>query len=291
MIKLLVLGGDGMLGHQLLLHFEKVQEVEVKVTLRGGFEVYEGYKIFNTNNSIYKIDAHDFPSLERAINTYKPDVILNAIGIVKQRLLSKEIVPSLTINSLLPHKLAAFCASINTRFITISTDCVFSGNKGNYNEEDKCDVSDLYGISKYYGEVNDDKTLTLRTSIIGLELTRKASLIEWFLAQSGSVNGFTKAIYSGFTTLEFCRIIEKLILTFPQAKGLYHVSMDPISKFDLLSVFANYLTKEIVLNKDEDFSCDRSLNSDQFRKDFTYIPPSWDDSLEELAKYLQSNNI
>jgi len=138
-------------------------------------------------------------------------------------------------------------------------------------------------MSKYLGELHDTHCLTLRTSIIGLEISRKSSLVEWFLAQSGTIKGFEKAIFSGFTTKELARVIERMITQYPDAHGLYHVSMDPINKFDLLHIYKDELNKEIEIEKESDFTCHRGLDSTRFREEFDYTPPTWEETLKELA--------
>jgi dTDP-4-dehydrorhamnose reductase len=169
----------------------------------------------------------------------------------------------------------------------MSTDCVFSGKKGNYQESDPSDAEDLYGRSKYLGEVHDSHCVTLRTSIIGKELSRKQGLLEWFLAQTGSVRGFKNAIFSGFTTLEFSRIIEKILTEYPKNSGIYHVSSDPISKFDLLALINKEMGLDIEIIPTEEPRLDRSLDSTGFRREFNYTPPTWKQMIEELSKTLK----
>jgi dTDP-4-dehydrorhamnose reductase len=173
--------------------------------------------------------------------------------------------------------------------IHISTDCVFAGDKGNYTEQDIPDAKDLYGQSKRWGElIKQEHCITLRTSIIGLELANKMGLIEWFLSQKGIIKGFTHAIYSGFTTLEFSRIIEYVSLQYPNLHGLWHVSSDPINKYELLKIFQTKLQKEdVTIEPDNVFVCERSLNSENFRKLTGYNPPTWDNMLTELAEQVR----
>jgi dTDP-4-dehydrorhamnose reductase len=240
--------------------------------------------LFNRENAY---DAVDIRSLERLVDVMadlRPQAVINAVGIVKQRPDAKESIPSLEINALLPHRLAMLCKGIGARLIHLSTDCVFSGKKGNYLESDPSDAEDLYGKTKFLGEVHESNSLTLRTSIIGRELSRHKSLLDWFLSQKGKVNGFTNAIYTGFTTLEMSRIIEKMLLEYPDAAGVYQVSSDPINKYELLLLFREKLGHDIEIIADDTFRCDRSLDSTRFRADFNYTPPSWPDMIEELRK-------
>ena len=209
-MQILILGGDGMLGHQLLKHLQLRHAV--KATLRQDNAAYAGYKVFNRGNAYYGIDVRSVDRIIEVLGDFRPEAVINAVGIVKQRPEAKEIIPSLELNALLPHRLAVLCKGIGARLIHLSTDCIFSGRNGApYQESDASDAEDIYGKTKYLGEVHDARCLTLRTSIIGRELSRHSGLLDWFLTQSGPVKGFTKAIYSGFTTLEMSRIIEMTV--------------------------------------------------------------------------------
>lgn len=279
-MRILILGGDGMLGHQLLTYLRPRHEV--KVTLRQDVAAYRQYELFNCENSYDGIDVRSLERLLEVLADFRPDAVINAVGIVKQRPAAKEIIPSLEINALLPHRLAVLCKGIGARLIHLSTDCVFSGKKGNYMESDPSDAEDLYGKTKFLGEVHETNSLTLRTSIIGRELSRHKSLLEWFLAQTGTVKGFANAIYTGFTTLEMSRIIEMMLNKFPDASGVYQVSSDPINKYELLLLFREKLGHDIEIIPDDVFCCDRSLDSTCFRIEFNYTPPTWPAMIEEL---------
>jgi dTDP-4-dehydrorhamnose reductase len=279
-MRILILGGDGMLGHQLLKSL--TPRHEVKVTLRQDLEAYTLYKLFDRENAYTGIDVRSLERLAEVLADFRPDAVINAVGIVKQRPTAKECIPSLEINSLLPHRLSVLCKAAGARLIHLSTDCIFSGKKGNYQESDPSDAEDLYGKTKFLGEIQDNHCLTLRTSIVGRELSRNKSLLEWFLAQTGTVKGFTKAIYTGFTTLEMSRIIENMLVNHPDASGVYQVSSDPINKYDLLLLFREKLGIKIEIVPDDSFCCDRSLDSTRFRKEFSYTPPTWETMIEEL---------
>lgn len=281
-MRILILGGDGMLGHQLFKHLQPRHDV--RVTLRQDLAAYAESGLFNLENAYSGIDVR---SLERVIEVsadFRPQAVINCVGIVKQRSSAKEIIPSLEINALLPHRLAVLCKTMGSRLIHLSTDCIFSGKKGMYTESDLSDAEDLYGKSKFLGEVHDSHCLTLRTSIIGSELTRKKSLLEWFLGQRGTVKGFRNAIFSGFTTIEMSRIIEKMLLSHPEARGVYQVSSDYINKYDLLTLIKEKMHLEVEIIPDDSFHCDRSLDSTRFRRDFNYTPPTWKTMVEELNK-------
>lgn len=279
-MRILILGGDGMLGHQLLAYLKPRHDV--KVTLRQDLATYCQYGLFDSVNSFAGIDIRSLERLVEVVADFRPEAVINAVGIVKQRSDAKESIPSLEINALLPHRLAVLCKGVGARLIHLSTDCVFSGKKGKYLESDPSDAEDLYGKTKYLGEVHEANSLTLRTSIIGRELSRHTSLLDWFLSRSGSVKGFTNAIYTGFTTMEMSRIIEKMLMEYPDASGVYQVSSDQINKYELLLLIREKLGLDIEVIPDDVFCCDRSLDSSRFRSDFNYTPPSWPAMIEEL---------
>jgi dTDP-4-dehydrorhamnose reductase len=280
-MRILVLGGDGMLGHRL---FEELRtRHDVKVTVRQPLDSYSSYGLFKADNTFDSIDVRSLERLTEVMASFRPEAVVNCVGIIKQRASASDSIPSLEINSLLPHRLAVLCKMMRARLVHLSTDCVFSGKTGNYSEDAPSDAYDLYGRSKYLGEVGDEGCITLRTSIIGHELSRKGSLLEWALAQSGRVKGFRKAIFSGFTTLEMSRIIEKMLVEHPTASGIYQVSAEPINKYDLMLLFRTYLHPSIEVYPYDDFVIDRSLDSTRFRKTFGYTPPSWEQMISELV--------
>jgi len=285
-MRILILGGDGMLGHQLLLSWQ--QRHEVRVSLRRDLSDYISYGLFDAANSYGGVDVRHFGEVEEVVATFDPDAIVNAVGIVKQRQESHDAIASIEINSLLPHRLTALCQQRDIRLVHLSTDCVFSGNKGMYVEGDLPDARDIYGRSKLLGEVAQLPAMTLRSSIIGLELARNQSLIEWFLAQRGTIRGFRRAIYSGFTTMEMARIIESLLMRREWFPGLWHVASQPISKYDLLCKLSGQLGRtNVMIEADNDFACERSLNASRFNHKVGYTPPAWDMMLDELAKAIQ----
>jgi len=284
-MRILILGGDGMLGHRLFSHL--IGNHEVKSTLRQDIDAYSAFGLFRPENSYTGIDVCCPDRLIEVMADFHPEAVVNAAGIVKQRPSAKESIPTIEINSLFPHRLAALCQVSGARLIHLSTDCVFSGRKGNYCEDDVADAEDLYGRSKLLGEVETENSLTLRTSIIGRELSRKASLLEWFLSQEGDIRGYRRAIFSGFTTIELSRVIELLIVRYPDSHGLYHLSSAPISKFDLLTMIKKELDHPVTIKPDTDFNCDRSLDSTKFRKEFNYSPPTWKEMISELCEDLK----
>jgi len=271
-MKVLVLGGDGMLGHEL--HRELRDHHEARATQRSQSSdplVFAGVEVRGNSR------------IEELIAQFRPAAVVNCIGIIKQRPESEEAITSIEVNSLLPHRLAIACRAAGARLVQLSTDCVFSGEKGGYREEDRPDPVDVYGRSKLLGETSGEGALTLRTSMIGLGLHRKTSLVDWFLAQKGSVRGYRKAIFSGLTTRELSRVIRMILEKHPQASGLYHLSAAPIDKYTLLVKLRERLGKSIDIVPVDEPRIDRSLDSTRFRRVFSYQPPEWDAMLDELA--------
>jgi len=284
-VRILILGGDGMLGHQVFMELR--QRHDARVTLRQPLAAYSATGLFDTGNAFDGIDVRSFERIERVLSQFKPQAVVNAVGIVKQRPESEDAIVSLEVNSLLPHRLAIACHAVSAQLVHLSTDCVFSGDRGSYREEDRPDPSDLYGRSKLLGEVSGEGGITLRTSMIGLGLNRKTSLIDWFITQKGRITGYRKAIFSGFTTRELARIIAHLIERHPQASGLYHTSAAPISKYELLTGLRERLGMELEIVPADEPRLDRSLDSTRFRRVFGYEPPSWGEMLDELAQDIQ----
>jgi dTDP-4-dehydrorhamnose reductase len=240
--------------------------------------------LFDADNSYDGIDARSPDALSRVLADYRPQAVVNCIGIVKQRRAAADAIASLEINALFPHRLSLMCRMVDARLIHLSTDCVFSGERGAYTEDDLPDADDLYGRSKLLGEVGGPGAITLRTSIIGTELSRRSSLIEWYLAQRGTIKGYTRAIYSGFTTQQMARIIEHLLVVHPGLSGIWHVAAASISKHDLLCRLGRLLDRrDVAIEPDDSFVCDRSLNGERFAKATGCRAPSWDQMLTELA--------
>lgn len=274
------------------------------------FEVlskYDGYDVYGTvtskssfgnclpkkfNDKVFEnVYADKVERVEKLIKKEKPCVVINCIGIIKQNKDSKDYINSITINSLFPHLVADLCEKNNIRFITVATDCVFDGQKGNYKDGDQPTCHDIYGMTKYLGEVKDkENTLTLRTSIIGHELDSNISLLNWFLSQENVVNGYKKAIFSGFTTLEFAKLLAEKIIPNDELNGLYQISVNPISKYELLKIIAEIYKKNIIIEPNNGVEIDRSLNSDVLRKKIKYIPPKWDRLIMEMYNdFLESD--
>jgi dTDP-4-dehydrorhamnose reductase len=289
-LRVLILGGAGMLGHKLWqissLRFDTF------ATVRGEFSTLRGYGIFEESRTLTGVEAHNFASVAQALHSTEPNVVVNCVGIVKQDAAAKDPITSISINSLFPHQLAEECRRLGARLIHLSTDCVFSGAKGNYSEADYADPQDMYGRTKLLGEVGADDCLTIRTSMIGRELRGSHGLVEWFLAQQGKqIKGFTRAIFSGFTTNALARIIADVIERELDLSGVWHVSAEPISKFDLLTLIKQTYGLDIEIAADESFVCDRSLDSSRFAAATGFQRPAWPDMIAEMHNDSTSYNL
>ena len=283
-IKVLVLGATGMLGNAVLRFFSQSADYEAVGSARST----SALRLLPANLSdrvVCGVDVEHIDSLICLFSKVQPDVVINCIGLVKQLTEADDPLVAIPINSMLPHRLARLCGIASARLVHISTDCIFSGSKGMYTEADLSDAKDLYGRSKYLGEVDYPHAITLRTSIIGHELKGGHSLVGWFLAQEGSVKGFRRAIFSGLPTVELARVIRDHVIPHPELHGVHHVSADPINKFDLLTLISNVYGKKIDIDKDDNFIIDRSLDSTQFREATGYQPPPWPGLVRRMCEF------
>jgi dTDP-4-dehydrorhamnose reductase len=281
-MRALILGAAGMLGHKL--YQELSSRGKTFAAVRKPFKAYAELGLFTPASVIECIDVTRTEDMERALSASEPDVVFNAVGIIKQLKAAQDPIAAITINSLLPHRLARLCTAYSARLIHVSTDCVFSGERGAYTEKDVPDPHDLYGRSKLLGETATENSLTLRTSMIGREIGTQSGLVEWFLSQcGGAVKGYTGAIYTGFTTLQLARIMADIAYNHPRLNGLWHVSSEPINKYDLLNHINDAYKTETRIEPDDSFKCDRSLNSDRFRQETSFLPASWPTMIEEMA--------
>ncbi|MDZ4168036.1 MAG: SDR family oxidoreductase [Coriobacteriia bacterium] len=279
--RILVVGASGMLGHEAIR------------VLAPDFEVWGACRNpgalpdlgIPTERLLADLDATDRACPARLVETVRPDLVLNAVGIVKQRGDAKAAVPSIEVNSLWPHLLAEACEKRGARMVHVSTDCVFAGTRGGYTEADVPDAFDLYGRSKLLGEVTDrDNTVTLRTSIIGWQPGEPTGLVGWFAAhRDEQLRGFTRAVFSGLTTAALTRVIRDIVMPDASLSGLWHVSAEPIDKYSLLTKLAGKLGWSVEIAPSEELVIDRSLDSTRFRERTGWTPPSWDEMLEDLA--------
>jgi dTDP-4-dehydrorhamnose reductase len=282
-MRVLILGGSGMLGHKLAQISS--DKLETFVTVRQPATWLGRRRLFETQRVKGGVSVQDFDSVLRAIADVGPSVVVNCIGIVKQERAAKDPIASISVNALFTHRLNLLCQSGGIRLIHISTDCVFSGRKGDYRESDVPDAEDLYGRTKLLGEVDGEHTLTLRTSMVGREITGANGLFEWFMNQQGkTIRGFKQAVFSGFTTIALSRLITTIISEHPELKGIWHASADPINKFDLLILIKELFQLKVDVEPDETFVCDRTLNSERLWTRIKSTPPPWPEMIKEMRE-------
>ena len=269
--KLLIIGVGGMLGNALYRYFDERTNNRTFGLLRNKKKILNFFNKFNSEKIIEK-DFFDLDNLDQILSDLSPNIIFNCIGIVKQNPLSNDPLSSIRVNSIFPHLLNKLSLKFNFRLIHFSTDCVFSGLQGNYLETDFADANDIYGRSKFLGEISNNGNITIRTSFIGKELGTNRALLNWFLSQKGKIKGYKNAIYSGLTTLEVARVLDKYVIPNPNLKGLYHLSADNINKYSLLSLLNEVYKKDLFIEEDLNIRIDRSLNSNKFRKETGYKP-------------------
>lgn len=268
-----------MLGHRAWLEMRKRFETWATIRRRDDLP-----PIFNDPYVISDVDATSIETIERVVASVRPTVVLNCVGVVKQLASAKDPVIAITTNALLPHQLACVCRSAGARFIHVSTDCVFSGQKGMYTEDDRPDADDLYGRTKLLGEVTTSGALTIRTSMIGRELRGTSGLVEWLLShRNGRVDGYRRAVFSGFTTHALVSLIADVIERHPNLTGLYHVAAEPINKYDLVTRLNQAFLAGITIEASERVKIDRSLDATRFREITKTSPPTWNEMIERLV--------
>jgi dTDP-4-dehydrorhamnose reductase len=285
-MRALILGGSGMLGHKLWSVLSRT--CDTHATFRMIPAMVHRIDSLDLLNAHAGVAVEDFDSVKKVIKNLSPNVVVNCIGLVKQSVAAKDPIQAITVNGLFPHKVATLCREIGSRLIQISTDCVFSGRRGNYSEMDLPDPPDLYGRSKLLGELTDPTFLSVRTSIIGRELSGTTGLIEWFLSQKDkTVRGFKRAIFSGLTTTALSNILDRIISERKILSGVWHIASNPISKFELLQRIACAGNLQIEIEPDEEFICDRSLNGRAFAAETGINTPDWDEMITGLASEIQ----
>jgi len=285
--KILILGATGMLGHVLFEWLSQKNEYDVYATARSLQGLADRFPPSLKDKIRSEVDADNFDTIIRSLASVQPHVVINCIGLIKQIPISNDPLTAISINARLPHLISMICRTAKARMIHVSTDCVFNGQQGMYRESDLSNAEDLYGRTKFLGEVNYPHCVTLRTSIIGHELKGKYGLIEWFLSQQNKTKGYVNAIYSGFPTVELARIISDYVLPDSELSGTYHVASKPISKYDLLKLVAQKYGKKIELEPFADFRQDRSLDPSNFCTKSGYVAPTW----EELVSLMHDHYV
>lgn len=274
-MRILIIGATGMLGNAL----HSVLSQDAHQEIWGAIRDHAAKRHFPASaheRLLAGVDVTDHDSLVGVLRRVRPNLVINAVGVIKQLASADDPLVVLPINALFPHRLAALCDLVGARMIHVSTDCVFSGRGGSYTESDTSDAEDLYGKSKFMGEVLDQShVVTLRTSGIGHELTTRHGLVEWFLGTEAPVRGYRRAIYTGLPWVELARVIRTYVMPNRSLHGLYHVSSDPINKYELLRLVARAYDRTTEITPDDSFAIDRSLDSTRFRAATGYTPPSW----------------
>jgi dTDP-4-dehydrorhamnose reductase len=271
-----------MLGHKI--YQVLTGTCDVVGTIRTGYKTISRYGFLEPTILVPRFDATDFNAVRQVIDSIRPDVVINCIGVINK--LEEKMGEAVTtrLNAELPHEIYRLCRPKGIRLIHISTDCVFSGKKGNYRDDDPPDAADIYGKTKSLGEVKGEGALTLRTSIIGRELNNSYGLLEWLISnKGGKVSGWTNAIFGGLPTLHLSRIIADIIEKHPDLSGLYNVSSDPISKYTLLVLINSAFGLNIEITPVPEPREDRSLDSTRFRKETGFTPLPWQQMIKELA--------
>lgn len=284
MEKILVLGASGMLGNAVFRVLAGSPQSDVVGTVRSSRSVGLLPNILR-ERLISGFDVENSDTLVFLFSKIRPTVVVNCIGLVKQLAESDDPLQAIPVNSILPHRLARLCDAVGARLVHMSTDCVFSGKEGMYTEADFADADDLYGRSKFLGEVDYPNAITLRTSIIGHERDGARSLINWFLSQEGRVKGYARAVFSGLPTVEIARIIRDYVIPNPELHGIFHLSAEPINKFDLLTLVAEVYGKSIEIVSDDKLVIDRSLDSTRFRQATGFSPEPWPELIRRMHEF------
>lgn len=283
-MRLLVIGSSGMIGSTVFRILSENRDWEVFGTVRER-SIIKFFPEYIRGKMISGIDVEHSDMLVKILNKIQPNVVVNCAGLTKHKADADNPLVTVPINALMPHRLAGLCQLIGARLIHISTDCVFSGDKGCYTEDDFADARDVYGKSKALGEVDYPNAVTLRTSTIGHELQSKFGLLDWFLSQDESCKGFARAIFSGLPTVVFAQVIRDVVIPHAELSGLYHVATKPINKFDLLKLIAEVYEKKIDIVRDEKLVIDRSLDSSRFQNATGFIAPEWPELIKLMHAY------
>ncbi len=285
-MKILILGSNGLLGNTITKYFLQKEDIQTYATIRD----YSKLELFNNKyhkNFLIINDILDFEETKKTLKKIKPDILINCLGITNKENLLKpsQIENCISINSLFPHMLQRICLELGTRIIHFSSDCIFSGRKGFYSENDIPDPPDIYGKSKLLGELNYENTLTIRKSVIGHELVSKKGLLEWFLAQKDFVHGYKNVIFSGLTVLELARVIDNYVLPRRDLKGILNLAGESISKFDLLKIIADIYKKSAQIIPNEKIQINRTLNGSQFNNLTGYKMKSWPSLIRSMYEF------
>ena len=278
-MRIYILGVTGMLGSKLFTEFIK-KKYKVRGSSRYLLKELKKYKSKIDND----VDVQNLYILKNKIIKFKPNIIINCVGAIKQKINNKNKKNVYYINAVFPHELYKISKPLKAKLIHFSTDCVYDGRKGNYSENYIPNALDDYGFSKRLGEINYQNSITLRTSIIGHELNSKFSLLNWFLNQKKKCFGYSNAYFSGLPTIEIFEFIEKKVIRNKSISGLFNLSSKKISKYKLLNIISNIYSKKIKIIKNESIKIDRSLNSNKLKKLTGYKSPSWNNLVKKMYR-------
>jgi len=276
-MKVLVLGIDGMIGHKI------AQSIQNNYELIGTSRKDIKNQDIGLNQG--KIVKYDFlkHNLESLLKNVSPSVIINCVGITPRRGINESIKNFELLNSKLPHFIDNWTKLNKSKLIHFSTDCVYSGDKGNYYEDSDTDAKDTYGITKAKGEINNNHSLTLRSSMIGRELFNFTELFEWLYSmREKSVEGYSQVIYSGITTVRMGKIINKILKNNLTLSGIFNISSTPISKHELLQKLSNAFDLNVDINENKNIKSNKVLISKKFAEITGINPPNWDELIEEF---------
>lgn len=271
------------MGHKLWQGLSR-RFCNVYVSIRKPKSYYEKCGLFRDDRAVESLDLRDFGGVTKVLDEIKPSMIINCAGVTLRHKEAGDKISNITMNALLPHKLAAWCSKNNSRLIHFSTVCVFDGKDGGYSEDSQANATDLYGRTKFLGEVYDSCALIIRSSFVGREIFGGTELLEWFLSQKGKrIKGYKKALFTGLTTNRLAELTADLIKNHQNLSGLYHVSSETLSKYDLLLLMKEAYKVDVEIVPDDGFECRRDLRDEKFRKATGFACSAWKQMMREMA--------
>ncbi|MBL9030053.1 MAG: SDR family oxidoreductase [Caedimonas sp.] len=281
-MSILVLGATGLLGNAVFRVLSESGDCPVFGTIRN-VEAQQFFIPELASRLQVVEDLRDEAQMITLFDLLRPNVVVNCTALGKDT--PQDPMKMVSVFSVLPRRLAHLCRLRQVRLVQISSDGVFSGNRGGYTEDDLPDANDPYGIAKLLGEVEGPGMITLRTSIIGHELFSRNGLLEWFLSQDGECTGYRRVIFSGFPTVALAQVIRDVVLPCPELQGIYHLATSPISKFDLLQLVAQRYSRSTRIVPSDKLVIDRSLSADRFARATGYVAPEWPELIDVMYSY------
>lgn len=281
-MSILVLGATGLLGNAIFRVLCESGDRSVFGTIRNA-EARQFFIPELADQLLVVKDLRDESQIIKLFDELRPSVVINCTSLSKEA--QQNPMETMSVFSVFPRRLTHLCRLRQIRLVQISSDGVFSGNRGNYTEDDLPDAHDSYGIAKFLGEVDGPGVITLRTSIIGHEITSKNGLLEWFLSQDEKCTGYSKVLFSGFPTVVLAKVIRNVVLPRPELEGVYHLATSPISKFNLLQLIAQRYGHSIRIGSDNKVERDLSLSAEKFTRATGYIAPAWPELIDTMHSY------